>query len=243
MRTKILGVSFDNITLHQAVEKAMSFLQNETTGIIFTPNPEMVMLAQRDAEFAEVLAAADLVIPDGIGIVWASRFTDAKISQRVPGIELTLALLEKISHTGHSVYFLGGAPGVASAAAAKMQEKFPNIKVCGDHHGYFDNADDAEIVAEINAAKADIVLVGLGFPRQEKWIFRHKEHTCAKIMVGVGGSLDVFSGRVRRAPGLFQKLGLEWFYRLARQPSRLLRQFALVKFVMLVVSKKGRNLE
>jgi len=241
MKTKILEVAFDNLLPHEAIEKAVSFLYNDTTSTIFTPNPEMVMLAQKDAEFAEVLGTADLVVPDGIGIVYASRLTDSKISRRVPGIELLEGILNKIKDTDYSVYFLGAAPGVAEDAAAKMQEKYPGLKVCGSYHGYFDDADNDHIIAEINAATADVVLVGLGFPRQERWIFQHKNLIDAKIMIGVGGSFDVLSGRLRRAPRVFQKLGLEWLYRLLRQPSRLLRQTVLLKFVILCVYKKIRG--
>ena len=241
MRTKILGVAFDNLSPQQSAERALSFLFCEKTCVIFTPNPEMVMLAQKDAEFAEVLASADLVIPDGIGIVYASCLTANKIAQRVAGIDLLMDIFGKIKDTGHSVYFLGAAPGVAEIAAAKMQEKFPGLFNCGSHHGYFGDADDADIIAGINAVNADIVLVGLGFPRQEKWIYRYKDKINAKILIGVGGSIDVFSGKVTRAPRIFQKLELEWLYRLIRQPSRVFRQIVLVKFVLLVIYKKIRG--
>ena len=241
MKSTILGVDFDNLLPEQAVDKALSFLENETTSIIFTPNPEMVMLAQKDAEFAGVLKAADLVTPDGIGIVYASRLTKNKIAKRVPGIDLLTDIFDKIKETGHSVYFLGAAPGVAEAAAANMRQKFPGLVVCGHHHGYFSDGDNDAIVAEINAAKADIVVVGLNFPRQEKWIYQHRDRLNAKILHGGGGSIDVFGGKVKRAPKAFQKLGFEWLYRLLRQPSRLLRQTVLVKFVLLVVYKKIRG--
>jgi N-acetylglucosaminyldiphosphoundecaprenol N-acetyl-beta-D-mannosaminyltransferase len=241
MKTKILGVSFDNLLPGQAAEKALSFLDDDTARTIFTPNPEMVMLAQKDAEFAHILASGDLVIPDGIGIVHASRLTKNRMARRVPGIDLLMDLFDKIKDTGHCVYFLGAAAGVAEAAAAKMREKFPGLIICGCNHGYFDDADDADIIAKINNAGADIVLVGLGFPRQEKWIFRHKGQINSKILMGVGGSFDVLSGRLRRAPKVFQKLGLEWFYRLLRQPSRLPRQMVFVRFVVLAVYRKFRG--
>jgi len=241
MKTTILNVSFDNLLPEQAVDRAISFLEDDCTKMIFTPNPEMVMLAQKEAEFARVLAAGDLVVPDGIGIVHASRLTKSKISQRVPGIDLLTNLFDRIKNTGHSVYFLGASPGVAEAAAANMREKFPGLNVCGCHHGYFGDEDEAAIVADIKAAKADIVVVGLNFPRQEKWIFRHKDQLGAKIIHGGGGSLDVFAGKVSRAPRIFQKLGLEWLFRLMRQPSRLLRQTVLVKFVVLIIYKKIRG--
>ena len=241
MKASILGVKFDNLSPQQSAERAAAFLNDESTRIIFTPNPEMVMLAQKDAEFASILASGDLVTPDGIGIVWASRLTKSKIARRVPGIELLENMLDRAKDSGHGVYFLGAAPGTADAAAAKMQEKYPGLTVCGSYHGYFDDNEDEAIIAKINASKADIVLVGLGFPRQEKWIYKHRGSIQAKIIMGVGGSFDVLSGRLRRAPKIFQKLGIEWLYRLLRQPTRLLRQTVLAKFVILVIYKKLRG--
>ena len=241
MKSEILGVIFDNLLPEQAVDKAMSFLNNDTASIIFTPNPEMVMRARKDAEFAKVLKAADLVIPDGIGIVYASRLTENRIAKRVPGIDLLTDLFDKIKDTGHSVYFLGAAPGVAEAAAENMRQKFPGLVICGYHHGYFNDEDNTAIVAGINAAKADIVVVGLNFPRQEKWIYQHKDQLNAKILHGGGGSIDVFGGKVKRAPKAFQKTGLEWLYRLLSQPSRIFRQTVLLKFAILVVYKKIRG--
>ncbi|MCL2376051.1 MAG: WecB/TagA/CpsF family glycosyltransferase [Defluviitaleaceae bacterium] len=241
MKTKILNVVFDNVLPQQAVTEALSFLDDEGPRVIFTPNPEMVMLARKDDEFASFLNSADLIIPDGIGIVYASRLTANKIAQRVPGIELLLDIFDSVKDTNCSFYFLGAAPGVADAAAVKMQEKFPGLNICGSHHGYFGEDEDAAIIAEINTAKPDIVLVGLGFPRQEKWIFQYKNQIDAKIFIGVGGSFDVLSGKLRRAPKFFQKLGLEWLFRLLRQPSRLWRQRVLAKFMLLVIYKKIRG--
>jgi len=241
MKTKILGVSFDNISPEQACEAALAFLDGDMPRVIFTPNPEMVMLARRDADFAAVLAAADLVVPDGIGIVYASRLTDSKIARRVPGIDLLADIFSHIKDTGASVFLLGGAPGVADDAAAKLAVSFPGLNIVGTYHGYFKDADDAEIISKIKDAKPDILLVGLGIPRQEKWIIRHKDAIGAKLLMGVGGSFDVFSGRLARAPKIFQKLGLEWLFRLLRQPNRLWRQRVLLKFALLVVYKKIRG--
>ncbi|MCL2573181.1 MAG: WecB/TagA/CpsF family glycosyltransferase [Defluviitaleaceae bacterium] len=241
MKATILGVSFDNLSPEKAAVKAFSFLNGNSVHVVFTPNPEMVMLAQKDAEFAATLSSAELVIPDGIGIVWASQLTKPKIKKRVPGIELMTDLLERVAKSGHGVYFLGAAPDVAEAAAEKVVEKHPALNICGFYHGYFKDNEDAVIIDKINASGADIVFVGLGFPRQEKWIMKHRDKINAKILMGVGGSFDVLSGRLRRAPKFFQKIGMEWLYRLLRQPSRILRQTVLLKFVLLVIYKKIRG--
>jgi len=241
MKTDILGVSFDNISPTDACATAISFLETTTPKTIFTPNPEMAMLAYKDAEFRRILNSADLVIPDGIGIVYASRLTSSKISQRVPGIDLLTDTFTHIKNTGHSVYLLGAVKGVAETAATRLAEQFPGLNIVGHHHGYFKDEDDDTIIAAINTANPDILLVGLGFPRQENWIWRNKNRLNAKILIGVGGSFDVFSGKIQRAPKLFQKLGLEWLFRLMRQPSRIWRQRVLIKFALLVLYKKLRG--
>jgi len=241
MKTKILDVSFHNISLDEASKTAVSFLNHNTQSTIFTPNPEMMMLARRDSQFMEILNSGNLVVPDGIGIVYASRLTKNKIRKRVPGIDLVAAVFEQIKNSEHSVFFLGAAPGVAQAAADAAQTRFPGLRIAGTHHGFFTDADDDEIINKINATRADILLVGLGFPRQEKWIARHKCRLNCKILMGVGGSFDVLSGKVPRAPKLFQKLGLEWLFRLLRQPKRIWRQRVLVKFALLVLYKKLRG--
>jgi len=241
LKTDILGVSFDNVSPEEALAKAVGFLENDGADMIFTPNPEMVMLARRDAEFMEILNSASLLIPDGIGIVYASRLTKSKISRRVPGIDLLIDLFGAIQNTDKTLFFLGGAPGVAEAAADKVREGFPGLSVVEARHGYFRDEDDEDVIAAINAVKPDIVLVGLGFPRQEKWIYRYRDKLDTRLLIGVGGSLDVLSGKLRRAPKFFQKLGLEWLYRLLRQPKRIWRQRVLVKFAMVVLYKKMRG--
>ena len=239
MKTDILGVSFDNVSPEEALAKAVGFLENDGADMIFTPNPEMVMLARRDSGFKEILNSASLLIPDGIGIVYASRLTKSKISRRVPGIDLLTDLFGAIENTDKTLFFLGGGPGVAEAAAEKMVERFPGLSVVGAHDGYFE--DDEAVIAKINAVKPDIVLVGLGFPRQEKWIYHHRGRIDTRLLIGVGGSFDVLSGKLRRAPKFFQKLGLEWLYRLLRQPKRIWRQRVLAKFAIVVLFKKIRG--
>lgn len=241
MKTTILGVSFHNLLPDAACDLAFSFFESSTACTVFTPNPEMVMLARKDTDFKKILDSGDLVIPDGIGVVYASRLTKNKIPRRVAGIDLLTNLFERMGKNGNSVYFLGSAEGVAEAAAIKMKEQFPSLKIVGTSHGYFADEDSAPIIAKINEAKPDMLVVGLGFPRQEKWIFRHKHQLCAKILWGAGGSLDVLSGKIPRAPKIFQKLGIEWLFRLLRQPRRIWRQRVLVKFVFVVLVNKLRG--
>lgn len=202
---------------------------------IVTANPELVMEARRNPAFAEVLRRAELVLPDGIGIVWAARLLGRPIAQRVPGIELAEALLEAGARHGYKVFFLGAAPGVAEQAAVAVERTYPGIEVVGTQHGYFSAEEEPDVVERVRRAVPDILFVGLGAPRQEFFIARHRTTWNVPVAIGVGGSLDVLSGRARRAPRWVQAIGLEWLYRLVREPRRIGRMAALPQFVVLVL--------
>lgn len=236
--THVLGVPFDTFTMKEAVERVMEFLSDGGQHIICTPNPEIVMEAQTDKQLMEILKASDLVIPDGIGVVWASKYSEIKIKERVPGFDLTQNVFEKIKDTDYKVYFFGGAPGIASTAAKKTMNKYKGLNIVGTRNGYFNKDDEKQIIEEIKKSGADILLVGLGAPKQEKWIYDHITFTGAKVCIGVGGSFDVMSGNVKRAPKIFCKLGLEWFYRLITQPTRIKRMMRLPKFAIKVLKEK-----
>lgn len=236
--TEILGVPFDVLTMEGAVEKATHFFEDGGRHIICTPNPEIVMQAQSDEQLMNILKAADLVVPDGIGIVWASKHSPVKISERVAGYDLCQNIMKRMAKTGKSAYFFGGAPGVAAAAAKKMVKEYPGLKVLGTRNGFFNSKDEKEIIAEIKALKPDLLLVGIGAPKQEKWIYENLRFTGAKVAIGVGGSFDVMAGNLKRAPKIYQKLGLEWFHRLICQPTRVKRMMNLPIFVIKVIMPK-----
>ncbi len=241
MKTDILGVGVDAVTFNEAVKIVLSFLNEDKPHTVFTPNPEMIMLACRDKEFKDILNGADLVVPDGIGVVYASKLNKVKIKERVAGYDLTQALFDAIKETDFTVYFLGSAPGIAEVARDKLIEKYPGLKIIGINDGYFDSKKEKLIIKDIKEKKPDILLVGMSMAKQEKWIDRHKNRLPCKILIGVGGSFDGFSQRVKRAPVMFQKLGLEWLYRLIKQPSRLKRQIYLPVFVFKVFADKLRS--
>lgn len=239
--TQILDVPFDALTMTEAVEKAKSFLHDGKQHYICTPNPEIVMEAQTDKELMRILREADLVVPDGIGVVWASRYSEIRLTERVAGYDLTQNLFQAVAGTEETIYFFGGAPGVASTAARKMKNKYPGLNIVGGHNGYFDEAEEKKIIADIKRLSPSILLVGLGAPKQEKWIVHHLEEVGVKVAIGIGGSFDVMAGNVKRAPKIFQKLGLEWFYRLISQPTRWKRMMRLPKFAITVLKKTKKR--
>ena len=234
----ILGVPFNNMSPVETVELLNVYLNGDTKAAVYTPNPEMVMTALKDPEFMEVLNTSAVNIPDGIGIVYASRFTENRIEERVPGCDTVLALFDKMRNTKKTAYFFGGAPGVAEKAKEEMEKRFKGLTVVGTADGYFDEEKEQLIIADINEKKPDLLLVGIGFPKQEKWIAKHLDGLDVKVAIGVGGSLDVFSGTVKRAPKVFIKLNLEWFYRLLCQPSRIGRMMQLPAFMVEVIKDR-----
>ncbi len=235
---EILGVHIDNMTMQETLEKAKALLKTEGVSAIYTPNPEIIMAAYQEESFRVILNEADICCPDGIGVVYASRMLKKPVPERVPGYDVTCALLKSIAKTGEGVFLFGAKPGVAELAKTKLEERYPGLVVSGTHDGYFQEEEEADIVRQINQSGAKLLLVCLGAPKQEKWIHKHKKDLKVNLCMGVGGSLDVFAGTVKRAPELFIKLNLEWFYRLCKQPSRIGRFMALPKFILTVAKKK-----
>lgn len=231
MRTFIKGVGFDSVTLDEAQDRALALLSAPGGHYVVTPNPEIVMLAQRDAAFREALNGADLVIPDGIGVVYAARILGRPLKARVPGIELGERLLAAAAAAEKGVYLLGAKPGVAQRAAERLAERYPGLRVVGTGDGYFQ--EDGPVLERIQAAKPALLLVCLSFPRQELWMAAHRDQVGDALMLGLGGALDVFAGDVKRAPAFWCRVGLEWFYRLLSQPSRIKR---MIKLPVILVS-------
>ena len=239
MRVEVLGVGFDNITMEQAVEEGVRLMNTEGAHYVVTPNPEIVETCRRDAEAMEAVTKADMVIADGIGVVYGSRILGTPLRERVPGIELAQNLMGKMAESGKSLFLLGSKPGVAEEAAVRLKETYPGLRIAGTHDGYF--KEDEPVIREIRESGADVVFVCLGAPKQEKWMRENGAATGAHLLLGLGGCLDVFSGNVQRAPEIFQRLGLEWFYRLLKNPSRLGRMMRLPLFLVHVIGEKGKK--
>jgi len=225
MKTDVLGVLFDDLTMDEALARAEELMASGTGHYVVTPNPEFIQNAKRDEEFRCLLNGADLAVADGIGVIYAAKILGRPLKEKVTGIGLAAGLCERMAKKGMKLFLLGAKPGVAEEAGEKLRARYPGLTICGVHDGYF--TDDTPVVEQIRRSEADAVFVCLGAPKQEKWMARNGEACGAKLLLGLGGSLDVFAGQVKRAPEGWQKLGLEWLYRLIKQPSRIGRMARL----------------
>ena len=237
MRTDILGVGFDDLTLDEAAAAGAALVEADGFHYAVTPNPEFLLTAKGDDAFRRALLGADLVLADGIGVVYSAKILGRPLKGRVPGIEFAQRLIAWMAAHGKRLFLLGAKPGVAELAAANLKDKYPGLIVCGTHDGYFQ--DDGPVVEAIRAAGADVVFVCLGAPKQELWMVKNGPASGAHLMVGLGGSLDVFAGVVERAPEAFQKLGLEWLHRLLREPKRIGR---MAKLPLVLLDAVGQRL-
>lgn len=236
MRIDVLGVGFDNVTMDQAVAEGVRLMNEDGAHYVVTPNPEIVETCREDSEAMEAVRRADMVIADGIGVVYGAKILGTPLKGRVPGIEFAQNLMGRMAESGKSLFLLGAKPGIADQAAEKLKVRYPGLQIAGTHDGYF--KEDGPVLTQIRDSGADVVFVCLGAPKQEKWMLHNGEATGAHLLVGLGGCLDVFSGNVQRAPEVFQKLGLEWFYRLLKNPSRIGRMMKLPLFLVHAAGEK-----
>ena len=233
-RVNILGVDVDAVTMAEAVDVVRRAMDTRAGVMVATANAEMLMRATHDEELRRILNASALVVPDGAGTVWAARHLGHAMPERVAGYDLAQELLRCAPAEGRRVYFFGSAPGVAEKAKAKAEQLYPGIEIVGVRNGFFSPADNAAIIAEIRAPRPDLLLVALGVPKQEKWIAAHLAELDVPVAIGVGGTLDVMAGVMKRAPHWMQKAKLEWLFRGLMQPKRAGRLLALPKFVLKV---------
>ncbi|MHB8177207.1 MAG: WecB/TagA/CpsF family glycosyltransferase [Vulcanimicrobiaceae bacterium] len=235
MSVDILGCRLDPLDADAAVEAIVQLADAHAGAAVVTLGTEMVVYAQRDTRFRAVINSAALCLCDTVGVLAVARKRGATLRQRVTGVELVERLCARVAQTGQSVYFLGGAPGVAAQAAARLQERLPQLRIAGTRDGYFEPERSGQIAGEIARSGAALLFVGMGSPRQEFWLAEWLGTSAAGVGLGVGGSFDVLSGRVARAPAAWRRLGLEWLYRLVNEPSRWRRQLALPYFLWLVL--------
>jgi len=240
-RTEVLGIKIDIVTMAEVVARVTMLFDQEQTQVcsIYTVGPEIIMHARKDKEYASILNSGNIIIPDGIGAVLASKLNKTKLPERVGGCDLAFELFNIMKGNNKTAYFLGGQPGVAKKAKSNIERNFPGLNIVGVNDGFFDEKQEKIIIEELNRLKPDLLLVGTGFPRQEKWIDKNKNVLACRVAIGVGGSIDIFAGNVRRAPKFWVKLNLEWLYRLLSEPrKRFARQLRLPLFVFAVVWNK-----
>lgn len=229
----ILGAKVQKLTMKEAAHIAMSFFDSEGKKVIYTPNSEIILYASKNPEFMPKLNGADLLIADGIGVVYGAKILRNSLPERVAGFDLLKEIFPLMAEKSLSVYLLGAKPTVADKAGEELEKMYPGLKIAGTHDGYF--KDDTEVIKDINEKKPDLLMVCLGFPKQENWIYDNRDKLDVKAMIGAGGCLDVFSGTVERAPEFYCKHGLEWFYRLKKEPWRFMRMTALPVFALKVL--------
>ena len=234
-RINVLDTDFDNLTMDEAVLALREQMGKKSGAYLVTPNPEIVWLARKDTDFAAVVEQAALVLPDGVGITIGAKILGTPLKARLPGIAVIEQLLATMAPKGESVFLFGAAPGVAQYAAECLVEKYPGLVIAGIADGYSDYDKTAEAIC---AAEPDLLLVCLGAPRQENWMAAQDFQGVVGVMAGLGGALDVFSGKVRRAPRWMQKAGLEWLYRLIREPRRIGRMMRLPLFLVAVLWRR-----
>ncbi len=232
----ILGVPVHPMTMDGAVAFLTKRMETHERTFVVTANAEIIMMCQESAEYNDIVSnKADLVLPDGAGAVWAGRYLGYDVPERVAGFDLYCKLMEQSSKKGYKAYFFGGSPGIADIAKAKCEEMYPGCQVVGTHNGYFSEADEPDIIADINKSGADMLFVALGAPKQEKWLLAHADELKPTLRMGIGGSFDVLAGKMERAPKWMQDASLEWLFRLYKQPSRFMRMMALPRFALKVM--------
>ena len=240
MKQNILGLEFDNVNMEEALKIGEELLRNEGASVVVTPNAEIAYDAYKNPEFCSLLNKADLMLPDGAGVVLAAKLRKTPLKGKVAGIDFASGMLQVFADNGTPLYLLGSKPGVGEAAAEKMKEKVPDLIVCGISDGYF--KDEAEVIERINASGAQALFVCLGAPKQERFMFDHqKEFTSVRLMAGLGGSLDGFAGNVKRAPKWMIKLQLEWLYRLIKDPKRIGRMMRLPKYIFAALRRRNKG--
>lgn len=236
--SKILGVKIDEFSFLEVMEKITVFLSGEKMHQIATVNPEFIMAAQKDSTFKDILNSTNLNVPDGFGLQCAAFYKRKKIGKRLTGVDLTWEIAKLAAEKGYSIFLLGGKPGVAEMTANRLRYLYRNLKIAGTYAG---SPDEKGLVEKIVASKADILLVAFGAPKQEKFIAENKKELKCKVAMGVGGSFDYISEIIPRAPKWMQALGLEWLYRLVKQPKRFRRIYtAIVKFPLAVIFTRSK---
>jgi N-acetylglucosaminyldiphosphoundecaprenol N-acetyl-beta-D-mannosaminyltransferase len=239
---RILGVRVDKVNYAQAIARVDSFLAETGSHQIATVNPEFVVLAQSDSTFMRVLNSCALNVPDGVGLIWASRRLGMTLQERVTGQEMVDRIAALAAEHSESIFLLGARQGVAQLAAERLKAKHRGLVIAGCYAGSPTAEEEQQIVDRVNESGSKVLFVAFGPPQQEFWIARNASRLHVRIAMGVGGTFDTLAGVVRRAPRWVQRAGFEWTYRLLREPRRFKRQLAIPYFMWLIIARGKNNL-
>ena len=239
----ILGVPIDAVTRDEAgiITENLIEKSNKSCKMIFAPNVEFIMYAQKDKEFFDILKQSSLSTPDSIGVIIGAKLQKKSFPERIPGQSYFRKIIELSNEKGYSIYLLGGKPGITEKAKENLEKIFPNVNIVGVHHGYFNENEEEEVIEEINKLQPNVLFVALGAPRQEKWIYNHRNELKVDVATGQGGTYDYEAGKIKRAPVWVQKIGMEWFWRLCREPKRIKRQLVLPVYLVKILFKKDKT--
>ena len=232
----VLGVKIHAVDTKTALSAIEEFIRSGKPHMVVTADSSGVTLAQKDPELLEIINSADLVTPDSAGVLWAAKRFGTPLPERVSGVDIVELLCKRAAEAGYRAFLLGAAPGIAEEAAYTLQQRYPGLTIAGTHHGFFKPEESDAVVRKIRETKPDFLFVAMGQPMQEKWIRRHMEELGVPVSMGVGGTFDVLSGRVKRAPKWMQRRGLEWIYRLASNPKKIKKCSTLPVFVIKVLT-------
>lgn len=225
----IFDTSIDNVTMEESIKYIEYLINNKKNAYVVTPNVDHIVKIQKDSLFKEIYENADLVLADGVPVVWASKLLKKPLKEKVSGSDLFPELCKFAAEKGYSVFFLGAAPGVVDTASEKLKQAYPSLKVVGTYspsYGFEKNEEESnKIVEMIKESKPDILFIGVGAPKQEKWVYKYKNKYNVPVSLGIGASFDFIAGNINRAPKWMQKCGLEWFYRFCQEPKRLFKRY------------------
>lgn len=241
--SQIMGIPVPKITMDHSVELLGKVIQQDQPELfhVVTLNPEITMSCQHDERLRSIIDEAGLITADGIGIVMVSRLKGNPLPERVTGCDLFIKLLETGNQNNWSFYLLGADEATSEKASEVINRTYPNVSILGRHHGFFNQTEEVEIVEDIGSLKPDVLVVALGAPYAERWIYKYKHKLNAKVAIGVGGTLDIIAGKVKRAPAIWRRLNVEWLFRLINQPSRWRRQLILPRFAIRALLFKEKN--
>ncbi len=248
MKVDILGIKVDRLGMAETVARVEQFIAERVPRIVITPNVDHLIKARKDHEFKRIYDETDLSVPDGVPLLWAAKFLGTPLVERVNGTDLFEALCARAAEKGYRLFFLGAAPGVAAAAAGKLEKRYPKIKIVGTYSppfSFFNSSiENQKIEKMIQAVQPDILFVGLGAPKQEKWIYRHRQKLQVPVSIGIGASFEYIAGCTARAPRWMQRMGLEWLYRIIENPGRYWRRYFVedVVFLPLVFAQRLKAL-